>query len=187
MESPGHQADSKDALHRAVVALARRAVERHVRGEPPGEDRPLPPGLPDRAGAFVTIRERGELRGCIGSIEPVEPNIEQEIVRSAILAATQDPRFEPVSVDELPRLSYTVSILEPPEEISSISELDPAVYGVIVESGNRRALLLPGIKGIDTPEVQVAIARRKGGIAPGAPIRMYRFRTTTFSERPEFD
>ncbi len=99
----------------------------------------LPTGLPARAGAFVTIREGGELRGCIGTIEPIEPDVAAEIVRSAILAATADPRFAPVAASELPRLSYSVSVLEPPEEVDSIDQLDPARFGVIVLSGGRRS------------------------------------------------
>ena len=187
MASPDQPLDGARSLTDEVVGLARMAVERHVRREGCIDDPPALPGLPERAGAFVTIRERGELRGCVGSIEPVEATVGQEIVRSAILAATQDPRFRPIVASELPRLAYSVSILEPPEEIDSTDQLNPAIYGLIVESGDRRALLLPGIRGIDTVEEQVAVTRRKGGIAPDAPVRLSRFRTTHYSEHAEGD
>jgi AmmeMemoRadiSam system protein A len=135
----------------------------------------------------VTIRDGGELRGCIGTIEPSERSLADEIVRSAILAATEDPRFKPVAARELPRLSYSVSVLEPPEEIDSINQLDPDRFGVIVSSGGRRGLLLPNIEGIDTPELQVEIARRKAGIHSGAPVRLFRFRARQFPEHEARD
>jgi AmmeMemoRadiSam system protein A len=170
------------SLTDAVVGLARLAVERHVRDGVRVDVPDLPLSLPSRAGAFVTIRDGKDLRGCVGTIEPVEPDLGAEIVRSAILAATEDPRFDPVRAGELPRLSYSVSVLEPPEEIDSIEQLDPARFGVIVMSGGRRGLLLPDIEGIDTPDLQVEIARRKAGIRPGSPVRLFRFRARQFPE-----
>jgi MEMO1 family protein len=171
----------------ALVGLARLAVERHVRDGVRVDAPDLPSSLPERAGAFVTIRHGGDLRGCIGTIEPVEPDLATEIIRSAILAATEDPRFDPVRASELPSLSYSVSVLEPPAEIDSIEQLDPARFGVIVTSGGRRGLLLPDIEGIDTSDMQVEIARRKAGIRSGATVRLFRFRARQFPEHESDD
>ena len=107
----------------------------------------LPAGLPARAGVFVTIREGSALRGCVGTIEPTAASLAEEVVRSAVLAATDDPRFDPVQRRELSSLSYEVSVLGDPERVDGIGNLDPRVYGVIVVSGHRRGLLLPDIPG----------------------------------------
>ncbi len=107
----------------------------------------------------------GDLRGCIGTIEPAKDTLAEEIVANAISAATNDPRFDPVKEDELSNLRYSVDVLFP-AEAAVMEDLDPAVFGVIVEdeSGSRRGLLLPDIPGIDDAEQQVEIAARKAGI-----------------------
>jgi AmmeMemoRadiSam system protein A len=172
--------DLDEALSAAVLALARRAVETYVRDRTVVADATLPPGLPERAGVFVTLRVAGDLRGCIGSIEPIEPTLTAELVRSAVLSATEDPRFAPVEAHELEQLDYSVSVLEPPEPIPGPDQLDPARYGVVVRSGLRRGLLLPNLEGVTTVAQQVDIARRKAGIPAGAPLRLFRFRTRHF-------
>ena len=129
------------------------------------------------------MKQSGELRGCIGTIEPAKDTLAEEIVANAISAANNDPRFEPVSEDELSNLRYSVDVLFPSEP-AAMEELDPRIFGVIVEdeSGSRRGLLLPDIPGIEDTEQQVEIAARKAGIAPGEPIRLYRFRVERFRE-----
>ena len=126
----------------------------------------------------------GELRGCIGTIEPLRATLANEIVANAISAATQDPRFKPVVADELAELRYSVDVLLPVEP-ATIDELDPAVYGVIVEdeSGVRRGLLLPDIQGVETVEEQVEIAARKAGIPHGAALKLSRFKVERFREK----
>lgn len=169
----------------SIVALARKAVESFVREERIPE--PIPPieaaSLPERAGVFVTIRHtNGDLRGCIGTIDPVTPSIPEEVIRCALLSATEDPRFPPVRLDELDDLVYSVSVLAPPERISSAADLDPALYGVIVQTEHRRGLLLPNIPGIDSVEDQLTAVRRKAGISKGASVEIYRFATIHFYE-----
>ena len=168
-----------------LPVLARRAVETFVRSgdilDPPRNTQGL---LGERAPCFVSLKTlSGELRGCIGTIEPAKDTLAEEIVANAISAATNDPRFDPVSEDELSNLRYSVDVLFPSEP-AVIEELDPAVFGVIVEdeSGTRRGLLLPDIPGIDNAQQQVGIAARKAGIAPGEPIKLYRFRVERFRE-----
>jgi AmmeMemoRadiSam system protein A len=137
-----------------------------------------------RAACFVSIKTRdGNLRGCIGTIEPVKETLGEELVANAISAATRDPRFAPVAASELPNLKYSVDILATPEP-ATFADLDPAVYGVIVEdeSGLFRGLLLPDIAGVDTAQQQVDIAARKAGIAPGTPLKLSRFRVDRFRE-----
>ena len=128
-----------------------------------------------RAGVFVSIHEHGRLRGCIGTIAPVTDCIAEEIRRNAVSAATEDPRFDPITVDELKWLEISVDVLGSPEQISGIEELDPGRYGVIVSRGRRRGLLLPALDGVDTPQQQIAIARRKAGISPDEDVQLERF------------
>ena len=169
-----------------LPTLARNAVEDFIRsGEilDPGEATRGLFGTP--APCFVSLKTLdGELRGCIGTIEPARDTLAQEIVANAISAATNDPRFEPVRVEELSNLRYSVDVLFPPEK-TEMSELDPAVFGVIVEdqSGARRGLLLPDIQGITDAAQQVEIAARKAGIAAGEPVRLWRFKVERFREK----
>lgn len=162
--------------------LARMAVEAYVRD---GRVIEPPQGLPDellvnRAGAFVCLKIGGELRGCMGTIEPTQPNVAMEIIHNAISAAARDPRFMPVQDWELDRIKYTVDVLSPAEPVRSLDQLDPRRYGVIVENGLRRGLLLPDLEGVDTVEEQLAIARRKAGIADGEPVSLYRFEVVRY-------
>ena len=90
-------------------------------------------------------------------------------------AVAKDPRFEPVEESELNYLDINVDVLGEAESIESEAELDVKKYGVIVQSGFKRGLLLPDLDGVDTVEEQVAIARRKGGIAPGEKVDLFRF------------
>lgn len=151
--------------------------------------------LKEKSGTFVTIEKKGELRGCIGTYLPLRNSIAEEIIANAIAAVTQDYRFSPVQADELPSLSYTVYLLGKPELVEDLAELDPQKYGIIVRttpisapSGTdvvfnghlpyKSGLLLPELKGVDTPEKQITIACQKGGIAlHREKIILYRFTT----------
>lgn len=160
------------------IHLARKTLETYVKtGEKikPGTDLPVEL-LEERAGVFVTLKKDGMLRGCIGTIEPTEDNIAKEIIENAIRAGTEDPRFPPVEEDELSHIVYSVDVLEEPEPIESIEDLDVQNYGVIVKKGMRRGLLLPNIDGVDTPEEQVSIALNKARIRPYDRYSMERFR-----------
>jgi len=159
-----------------LVQLARRTIESYVRDgeiiEPPEV---LSPEMQPRAGAFVSLHRGGDLRGCIGTIEPVHANVAEEIIANAISAATRDPRFPPLREHELADLEISVDVLGAPERVSSMAELDPRRYGVIVESGWRRGLLLPDLEGVDTVDMQVGIALQKAGIRPDEDYTLYRF------------
>jgi AmmeMemoRadiSam system protein A len=167
------------------VALARGSLEHYIRtGSLPAAPEGLPPELTDhRSGAFVSLKIDGQLRGCIGTIQPVRDSLASEIIHNAVSAGTEDPRFLPVREKELPLLEYSVDILSSPEGIQDISELDPKRYGVIVSFGGRRGLLLPDLEGVDTAEQQVRIALQKAGIDPNQPYRMQRFEVFRHREK----
>ena len=159
------------------VQLAFETIEMYIRSGRkirPGKDLPEEM-LCKRAGAFVSIHRLGSLRGCIGTTGPVRANLAEEIIENAISAATRDPRFAPITADELQWLDISVDVLGEPEEISSESELDVKRYGVIVSSGRKRGLLLPDLDGVDTVQQQVEIAMRKGGIRKNEPLKLQRF------------
>jgi len=159
------------------VRLARATIESFVRDGVTPEPEPLgDAALPGRAGAFVSLHTAAGLRGCIGTIAPTQASLAAEIVHNAVAAASQDPRFPPVRADELRDLEITVDVLEAPEPVSSLEELDPKVYGVITTCGWKRGLLLPDLEGVDTCEDQVAIAMSKGGIRPDEAISLERFK-----------
>lgn len=129
----------------------------------------------ERAGVFVSLHKQGQLRGCIGTIEPTTDSIIEEIIRNAIAAATEDPRFAPVREQELQLLEIKVDILHPPQKIERKSQLDVEKYGVIVEADHRRGLLLPNLEGVNNIEDQVGIAKQKAGIGIDEKVQMYRF------------
>jgi len=167
-----------------LVSLARRSLETYVRDGKIIEPGDVPPEFSRRAGAFVSIHSRGRLRGCIGTIAPTKRNVALEVVENAISAGTRDPRFPAVSAQELGSLTYSVDVLEEPEPVDGLEDLDARVYGVIVEKGDRRGLLLPDLDGVNTPEEQVAIACQKAGLRPGEHgVRLYRFRVTRFGRK----
>lgn len=186
-ESPGVVAEGENSQEASdLPALARLAIETFVRD---GKQISTPAHasgiLAARAACFVSIKARnGDLRGCIGTIEPVQQTLIEELIMNAISAATRDPRFEPVAASELNNLRYSVDVLSAPEP-ANFEDLDPAIYGVIVEdeSALLRGLLLPDIEGVDTARKQVDIAARKAGIPQGKPLKLSRFRVRRFSEK----
>lgn len=164
-----------------LVQLARRTIGRYVQQgltlEPPQD---LTEEMKPQAGVFVSLHSRGDLRGCIGTIEPQQANVAEEIIANAISAATRDPRFPPLTPEELDDLEISVDVLTEQEPVSSPDELHPRVYGVIVQSGARRGLLLPDLEGVDTAEQQIDIALRKAWINSGEPYSLYRFRVIRY-------
>lgn len=176
----GVEADGISAIRQGedpYVALARKSLEAYVSE---GAEIDVPRELPaemlnSRAGVFVSLKKHGRLRGCIGTISPVRKNIAGEIINNAISSGTQDPRFDPVTREELGSLVYSVDVLMEPEPIASMSQLDVVRYGVIVRCGRRSGLLLPNLEGVDGPEEQIAIALQKAGIRSDEKYTMERF------------
>ncbi|NLF12444.1 MAG: AmmeMemoRadiSam system protein A [Anaerolineaceae bacterium] len=164
-----------------LVDLARRSIQAYVRE---GKRIPVPaellPEMQREAGAFVSIHRYGQLRGCIGTIQPTCSTVAEEVIENAIAAATCDPRFSPITPSELVDLEIKVDILDKPEPVQTLAELDPRRYGLIVQSKKepwKRGLLLPDLEGIDTVEKQVYWTRcHKAGINdPDEPVEMFRF------------
>ena len=168
----------KKASEDPWVKLARMSLETFVKTGRRLERLPedLPPEMTEQAaGVFVSLHAHGQLRGCIGNTGPTTENVAWEIVQNAVSACSRDPRFLPVTVSELNGLEYSVDVLGQQEPISSLAELDVKKYCVIVSSGGRRGLLLPDLKGVDTVEQQIDIARQKGGISSREKYTLERF------------
>jgi AmmeMemoRadiSam system protein A len=159
----------------SLVRLAKKTVETYIKEGKVFMPEKLTLQMKERAGTFVSIHKLGELRGCIGTIEPVRPNVAEEVILNAISSATRDPRFLPITPDELKDLEYSVDVLTAPELVESKDQLDPKKYGVIVEAGWRKGLLLPDLEGVENVEEQIDICRQKAGIAPNEPVKLYRF------------
>lgn len=179
------QYEKKDAARLAearanedpYVKLARASLESFVKT---GHKISVPEGLPEelahgRAGAFVSLKKDGRLRGCIGTTGPTKPTLAEEIIANAISASTQDPRFDAVRPDELAKLDCSVDVLGPTELIDSPAQLDVKKYGVIVTRGYKRGLLLPNLDGVGTVEQQIDIAKQKAGIRPDESVSLERF------------
>lgn len=159
------------------VQLARKTIEKYIiSGRKLEVTEDLPVELRERrAGAFVSIKKDGQLRGCIGTIQAVQSCLAQEIIENAVSASVRDPRFSPIEPEELEYLVISVDVLGETEKISSPEELDTKKYGVIVTKGRKRGLLLPNLEGIDTVEEQIAIAKQKAGIGAQEEVELERF------------
>ncbi len=159
-----------------LLELARQSIESYIKENkiinPPEK---LTEEMQGRAGVFVSLKKKGDLRGCIGTFAPTTDNIAQEVIRNAIESATRDPRFPAVTIDEIPELEISVDVLTDPVKVASIKELDAKRFGIIVKSGMKRGLLLPDLAGVDTPEQQIAIAKRKAWISDDEPVEFYKF------------
>lgn len=167
------QRDREDAY----VQLARSTIEAHVRT---GKQIDVPKGLPremydGQAGVFVSIKENGMLRGCIGTLSAVQRSIAEEIIHNAISASSHDPRFSPIRSEELDKLVISVDVLGEMEQIGTPELLDVKRYGVVVTKGYRRGLLLPNLEGVDTVADQIAIAKQKAGIGQEEDAMLERF------------
>jgi AmmeMemoRadiSam system protein A len=131
---------------RALLARARRAITDAVHGVPPAQSPSrLDPRSPREVtpGLFVTLFHRGQLRGCVGQVESVEP-LAEVAERCAVAAAREDPRFSPVHSDELSDLEIEISLLSSLEPIVA-DAIEIGRHGLVVERGPRRGLLLPQV------------------------------------------
>jgi AmmeMemoRadiSam system protein A len=165
-----------------LVELAKKTVEEYTKtGKVPEKPDELDELMSKSAGVFVSLKKHGQLRGCIGTIEPVTECVATEVIRNAVSAATEDPRFLPVEDEELGELDYSVDVLTTPETVTDISELDPKRYGVIVRKDMRRGLLLPDLEGVDTVGEQLSIAKQKAFIDPAdEDVAVQRFEVTRY-------
>jgi AmmeMemoRadiSam system protein B/AmmeMemoRadiSam system protein A len=129
---------------RTLIELARKTIEARVKGQPFPKIEVSSPRLLEARGAFVTINKHGMLRGCIGYVLPIKP-LWETVMEMAEAAALRDPRFPPVSPDELPDLEIEISVLTVPKEIQDIREIEVGKHGIIIERGFNSGLLLPQV------------------------------------------
>jgi len=176
---------TSEADRKALLRLARHALTAHISGTPlPVPD--LTGAAGRRAGAFVTLHHRGELRGCIGHVDAVDP-LGRVVVRCAVSAASADPRFPRVTAAELAAIAIELSILRPLEAVSSASAIEVGRHGLLVEAGWRRGLLLPQVAGDRAWDAQTFIEHTclKAGLTraawPGGAT-LWRFEAEVFSK-----
>ncbi len=134
------------AEQQKLLRWARQAIEAAVQRRMPGEisDSELTPALLSPHGAFVTLKKRGELRGCIGKMDFARP-LWSNTIEAAVASALDDPRFPAVETDELGEIRLEISIIEPPENLTRLEYFDPQRHGIIIERGVHHALLLPKV------------------------------------------
>lgn len=174
-----------DPQKHALLSLARASMEARVLGN--GPVTPDAREMPGASGVFVTIKSRGLLRGCLGTLDSVK-GLSQEVARCAADSATRDPRFEPVSAAELPDLRLELSVLGPLERIAARPDaFTIGAHGLVVEQGGKRGLLLPQVAtewGF-TPEQFLTQTCVKAGLPPDAWRRgaaVYRFSAEVFGD-----
>lgn len=160
------------------IKLARMAIEHYTKTRQRlniPEFAQTPDLLGKSRGVFVSIKDSGGLRGCMGITAGIEINLASDIISNAIKACSEDPRFPAVEEEELEHLIISVDILSPAESVSDPSELNPKKYGVIVTHDYKRGLLLPNLEGVDSVEEQLRIALNKAGIKPSESYEIERF------------
>lgn len=160
----------------AYLRLAKESLEYYIKN---GRYINIPDYVPKemlvkKNGVFVSIKKNGQLRGCIGTIFPVSENVATEIIRNAVEAGINDPRFYPITEEELDELQYSVDVLMAPEKATK-DMLNPKKYGVIVRKGYKTGLLLPDLDGVDTVDKQLEIALSKANISPMEDYTIERF------------
>jgi AmmeMemoRadiSam system protein B/AmmeMemoRadiSam system protein A len=141
-EKTGEGLTKKDK--RLLHGIARRAIEDVARGKPLPESTVESGALMEKRGAFVTLKKRGRLRGCIGYMKGIKP-LCQTIKEMAVAAAFHDPRFRPVTETELPDLEIEISVLTPLKRIKDVEEIEVGKHGIFIEKGFHSGLLLPQV------------------------------------------
>lgn len=164
------------------LALAHQAIKTYLEtGQIISAPSPLPQDMSQQAAVFVSLYNAGRmLRGCRGTISPTEPNLAEAIIRTAIASATDDPRFAPITLPEVQSLKIKIDVLSPLEPVTDIATLDEKIYGVMIQSGRQRAVLLPNIAAVDSVPRQLSLVRQKAGLSPTEPANLFRFTVTRY-------
>jgi AmmeMemoRadiSam system protein A len=180
-----------DEERRELLRLAREAIAAALEGRR-YEPAALAPGLTQFAGAFVTLRRHGELRGCIGRVEAREP-VADVVAECAVSAALRDPRFSPLTPEEFAAgAEIEISVLTPRQRVASVEEIEVGRDGLVVRQGHKSGLLLPQVAiewGWDR-ETFLAQTCRKAGLALDAwkhGAEIARFQAEVFGEGEEPD
>jgi AmmeMemoRadiSam system protein B/AmmeMemoRadiSam system protein A len=169
-----------------LLRMARAAVTEFVERRAASEDTSGKEKFLEPRGVFVTLKKGGDLRGCIGFIEPVAP-LGQAVIRAAVYAATEDPRFPPVRSAELKDIKFEISVLTPAREISDPREVTVGRHGLIVARGGRRGVLLPQVPVENKWDRETFLeqASLKAGLPPDAwrlGAKLYVFEAIVFHE-----
>lgn len=167
------------------IALAHQAIATYLKtGQIISPPAPLPDNMAQPNPLFVSLHAaNGALRGCRGTLSPTQSNLAEIIIQTAIASAVDDPRFAPMRPEELEGLDVKIDLLSPLEPVSDINELNERIYGVLIQAGQRRGLLLPDIPMVDSVPRQLDLVRRKAGLSPQEPAQLYRFTVTRYEEK----
>jgi len=172
---------NRTRIQSQACSLARQAAAHYLRyGTTEFKGPDLPEIFNRKAAVFVTISKDGQRRGCRGSFEPAEDTLKAEIIRVAIEAATADIRYRPIRLGELDELAFSVSIVGEPEIVSDLDGFCPTRCGLLLRSGEKSGVLLPGEAKTNT--WQLAEAKRQAGVQPGEPYELYVFETVALHE-----
>ncbi len=133
-----------DSTAKTLLSIAREAIVHQLRGEkvPPTEQ--TDPALNQCSGCFVTITQNGQLRGCIGNFQAQQP-LYREVASMAVAAATQDPRFPPMTRADLDNFSLEITVLSPLKRIDDVNQIEVGVHGIYIIKGLNRGVLLPQV------------------------------------------
>ena len=177
-----------DDDRRALLRSARESIRRALAGEWRVGATRAEGELGEPRGVFVTLHLAGELRGCIGYIEPVVP-LAQAVEEVAIKSAVEDPRFPPLTSRELARVEIEISVLSPLRQVLDVGQIEPGKHGVVISAGYRRGLLLPQVAteyGWGREQF-LSHTCLKAGLPPDSwkeeGVEIYSFTTDIFSER----
>jgi len=164
------------------ITLAYQAIKIYLEtGQVISAPDPLPENIAEPGAGFVSLHSAdNKLRGCRGTILPTEPNLAEAIIRTAISSAIDDPRFPPMTFAEVPGLIIKIDILSPLEPVLDVNSLDEKVYGVLIQSGQRRAVLLPNIAAVESVPHQLELVRRKANLSPDEPAELFHFTVTRY-------
>jgi len=171
---------TQHGVRHPLLVLARGVIAAQARGETGAT--PPPIGRSPPQACFVSLHAGSRLRGCIGTLRPSKQSLEEEVAANALAAATRDPRFAPLGLDELPQIQVSIDVLSQLEPAGSERDLDPDQYGVVVRQGDRCGVLLPRLEGIRTPVQQIAICRKKAGIPADSEVTLERFTVLRLEE-----
>jgi hypothetical protein len=127
-----------------LLRIARTTIENYVAGKKVPEFTPLTDKLKEKYGVFVTLKKKGELRGCIGYVEGVEP-LSKAVTTMAIAASTEDPRFPRVTSTEVKDITIEITVMTPLKKIININEIQVGKHGIMIQNGYNRGLLLPQV------------------------------------------
>lgn len=177
-----------EKAQKEALKIAREALE-SIFSEKKDFSPPLSPSLQKKLGAFVTLRIGSELRGCIGTFEPKEP-LYKVIQEMSIAAATNDPRFTPVSADELNEITIEISVMTPKQKITDWQQIEIGKHGVVVERGSRSGTFLPQVAtetGWSLEEFLSQLCSQKAGLPRDCykdpAVTLYIFEAQVFEER----